>query len=79
MFFIGEYHGTDGPMHVEDSRHHTVLRTAFLLAGRALGFRVGDQNAGEGSQIGFAPFLFNIHDGLRWSPADGYLRYFLQA
>ncbi|TRY61644.1 hypothetical protein TCAL_04403 [Tigriopus californicus] len=65
-------HGVSGPMVVEEARHHTVLRDAFLEAGKGFGFRVGDQNSGY--QTGFAPLLFNIRDGHRWSSADAYLR-----
>eukprot|EP00095_Tigriopus_kingsejongensis_P012086 maker-scaffold60_size442463-snap-gene-3.31 protein:Tk12086 transcript:maker-scaffold60_size442463-snap-gene-3.31-mRNA-1 annotation:"glucose dehydrogenase" len=59
-------------MFVEGARHHTALRGAFLEAGERLGLRSADQNTGY--QTGFAPLLFNIHDGHRWSSADAYLR-----
>ena len=58
-------------MFVEDSRHHTVLRDAFLAAGQMLGYRVLDQNAA--AQTGFAPYQFNINNGKRWTTAQGYL------
>ena len=48
-------------MFVEDARHHSPLREAFLRAGQWLGYDVVDQNAG--SQAGFAPYQFNIHRG----------------
>ena len=52
-------------MVIEDSRHHSSLRSAFLSAGRWLGFDVNDQNGY--SQTGFAPYMFTIKGGQRWS------------
>ena len=48
-------------MFVEDARHHSPIREAFLRAGQWLGYGIVDQNAG--SQAGFAPFQFNIYKG----------------
>lgn len=72
-FFVhpAYYHGSSGPMFVEDSRHHSVLRDAFLRAGRLLGFKELDQNAA--AQTGFAPYQFNIGNGKRWTTAQAYL------
>ena len=58
---LGYYHGREGPMFVEDARHHSPLREAFLRAGQWLGYDVVDQNGG--SQAGFAPYQFNIYRG----------------
>ena len=59
-------------MYVEDSRHHSILRDAFLKAGQLLGFKVLDQNGA--AQTGFAPYQFNIKNGKRWTTAQAYLR-----
>ena len=36
------YHGTDGPMVTEDSKHTTALLDSFLEAGKLMGFKVLD-------------------------------------
>ena len=59
-------------MTVSDPRHVTSLQSAFLQAGRELGYPVMlDQNAER--QTGFAPFQFNIRDGQRLTSAEAYL------
>ena len=41
-YFIEVYHGTQGPMVTEESRHTTGLLEAFLEAGQLLGYKVLD-------------------------------------
>jgi hypothetical protein len=50
-------------MYVEDARHQTPLREAFLRAGEWMGFSVGDGDQNAERQEGFAPFQYNIHNG----------------
>ena len=38
-----------------------------------MGYEIYDPN-GPGGQTGFAPYLFTIKNGKRWTTADGYLR-----
>ena len=37
-----------------------------------LGYDLVDPTAGEG-QTGFAPYMYTINDGMRWTSADAYL------
>ena len=68
-----DYHGKGGPIAVEKARHSTWLLDAFLQAGEYLGYPLRDPNGVEG-QLGFAPYLFTINNGHRWTTADAYLR-----
>ena len=65
-------------MIVTKGRHSTWLLDAFLTAGKYLGYPLRDPN-GPAGQAGFAPYLFNINEGHRWTTVDGYLRPALQA
>ena len=66
---LAYHHGTKGPMVIENPRHFSKLRSAFFEAGRWMGFDILDQNGA--SQVGFAPYLFTINDGWRWTTAEG--------
>jgi choline dehydrogenase len=68
-----EYHGTDGPLHVEDRRYTHELSHAFVESAVAAGFkRTDDFNGAE--QEGAGLYQVNCKKGRRWSVADGYIR-----
>jgi choline dehydrogenase len=67
-----EWHGVGGPMNVADQRDPNPLSRAFVEAAVEQGYaRNADFNAA--SQLGFGLFQVNQKDGMRWSPARGYL------
>ncbi|MFI5779469.1 GMC family oxidoreductase [Nocardia sp. NPDC051570] len=67
------YHGTDGPLHVENPRYTHELTEAWVEAAVAAGLpRSADFNAAE--QDGVGPYQVTHRHGRRWSTADGYLR-----
>jgi choline dehydrogenase len=68
-----DYHGTGGPLPVEDQRSPNALTQAFIAAGESLGLkRIGDINGA--SQDGIALTHVNQKNGRRWSAADAFLR-----
>lgn len=68
-----EYHGTDGPLHVEDRRFTHELSHAFVEAGVAAGFKRNDDFNGA-EQEGVGQYQVTCRKGRRWSVADGYVR-----
>ncbi|KAI4501930.1 hypothetical protein M0802_002612 [Mischocyttarus mexicanus] len=66
------YHGKDGYLCVEYAPFHTVLSTAFLEAGKILGYDIIDYN-GE-KQIGFSYLQLSMDKGSRCSASKAYLR-----
>lgn len=69
----GPFHGTDGPLHVEDRRYTHELSSAFVDAAVATGIkRTDDFNGAE--QMGAGDYQVTCKDGQRWSVADAYLR-----
>jgi len=67
------YHGTDGPLHVENRRYTHPLTDAWVDAAVAAGLPRADDFNGE-SQEGAGRFQVTHRNGRRWSTADGYLR-----
>ena len=68
-----EYHGTGGPLRVEDSRDPSEFAERFLKTAEAYGIpRIPDYNGPE--QDGCSPVQVTQKAGRRWSSADAYLR-----
>ncbi|WP_149539966.1 GMC family oxidoreductase [Siccirubricoccus phaeus] len=68
-----EYRGTEGPMQIAEVPEPTPGCRAFVETCVKLGFPRNKDNNGEWFE-GVAPNQLNVHRGLRWSPATGYLR-----
>ncbi|MEM9531013.1 MAG: choline dehydrogenase [Pseudomonadota bacterium] len=66
------YHGSDGPLSVQDLRHHNPLSEVFLDAARECGFPLNEDFNGP-TQRGFGYYQVTQKDGARWSTAAGYL------
>jgi choline dehydrogenase len=69
----GEFHGTEGPLHVSDSRSMHPLVDCFLQAAVEKGYVRNDDFNGH-SQFGVGRYQVTQHNGKRWSAAHGYLR-----
>jgi choline dehydrogenase len=69
----GDLHGTDGPVHVSDSRSMHPLVDRFIQAAVENGHVRNDDFNGL-SQFGVGRYQVTQHDGERWSAARGYLR-----
>jgi 4-pyridoxate dehydrogenase len=68
-----EYRGGDGPMPTRFARFVDPLNLAYMAAAQEAGFPVtADYNGAQ--QEGFGHSQTTIHDGLRFSGADAYLR-----
>lgn len=67
------WRGTDGPMHIKRGRLKNPLYRAFIEAGRQAGYPVSSDYNGQ-QQEGFAEFEMTVHEGLRWSAANAYLK-----
>ncbi len=68
-----EYHGTGGPLHVEDLKFRNPLSTVFVEAGASLGLaRNDDFNGPRQEGVGF--YQVTQRDGRRCSAAVAYLR-----
>jgi len=67
------FHGTDGPLHVEDLRHRNALSERFLQAARERHHSLTDDFNGA-SQAGFGPYQATLKDARRCSTAVAYLR-----
>ena len=68
----GPFHGTDGPLRVEDRRYNHELSHAFIESAVAAGFkRTDDFNGAEQEGIGF--YQVTCKKGRRWSVADAYI------
>jgi choline dehydrogenase len=69
----GPFHGTDGPLHVEDRLFTHELSHAWVDAAAEWGLHRNDDFNGE-CQIGAGLYQVNCHNGRRWSGADAFLR-----
>jgi choline dehydrogenase len=71
----GEPHwrGHDGPMFVKKGLRKNPLYQAFIDAGHQAGYPVSKDYNGS-QQEGFAAFEMTVHNGLRWSAANAYLK-----
>ncbi|MFL6143383.1 MAG: GMC family oxidoreductase [Labedaea sp.] len=67
------YHGTDGPLHVEDRRYTHPTSQAWVEAATAWGLKPTDDFNGA-EQEGAGLYQVTCHKGRRWSTADAYLR-----
>ena len=67
------WRGHDGPMFVKKGRRINPLYQAFVEAGRQAGYPVTPDYNGR-QQEGFAAMEMTVHDGLRWSAANAYLK-----
>jgi choline dehydrogenase len=67
------WRGTGGPMHIKRGRRLNPLYQAFIEAGRQAGYPVSSDYNGQ-QQEGFADFEMTVHEGLRWSAANAYLK-----
>jgi choline dehydrogenase len=68
----GPFHGTDGPLHVEDRSYNHELSTAFIEAGVAAGLKRNDDFNGA-EQEGVGLYQVTCKKGRRWSVADAYI------
>jgi len=68
-----EFHGYDGPLHLETRRYTNPLSEAFVAAGQAVGLEHNPDFNGE-KQDGVGLFEVFHWRGRRWSAADAYLR-----
>ena len=67
------WRGTEGPMFVKRGRMNNPLYQAFIDAGVQAGYpHTVDYNGHQ--QEGFGAFEMTVHDGLRWSAANAYLK-----
>ncbi|MFI7676979.1 GMC family oxidoreductase [Actinophytocola sp. NPDC049390] len=69
----GPYHGTDGPLHVEDRRYTHELSQAWVESAVTWGMKPTDDFNGE-TQEGAGLYQVTCRNGRRWSTADAYLR-----
>ena len=67
------FHGTDGPLHVEDRLFTHELSHAWVDAAAEWGLTRNDDFNGA-RQIGAGAYQVTCRNGRRWSGADGYLR-----
>jgi choline dehydrogenase len=68
-----EFHGTGGPLHVQNLRHTNPLSEVFIEAAVQAGFERTDDFNGP-RQRGFDYYQVTQRDGRRWSTAAAYLR-----
>jgi choline dehydrogenase-like flavoprotein len=69
----GDLHGTDGPLHVSDSRSMHPLVDRYLQAAVEKGYVLNADFNGP-SQFGVGRYQVTQDGGKRWSAARGYLR-----
>jgi choline dehydrogenase len=67
------FHGTDGPLHVEDPTYVHELTRAFQESAVASGLKHTDDFNGAG-QDGVGTYQLTTKKGRRWSVADAYIR-----
>ena len=67
------FHGTDGPLHVEDRRYNHELTGMFIDSAVATGFKRNDDFNGA-EQEGVGLYQVTCRKGRRWSVADAYIR-----
>ena len=68
-----QYHGTDGPLHVEDRRSNHELSTSFIESAVSSGLKRNDDFNGA-AQEGAGFYQVTCKKGRRWSVADAYIR-----
>jgi choline dehydrogenase len=68
-----DLHGTDGPLHVSDSRSMHPLVDRVVQAAVEQGYARNDDFNGH-NQFGVGRYQVTQHNGQRWSAAHGYLR-----
>ncbi|MDR7087879.1 choline dehydrogenase [Aeromicrobium panaciterrae] len=66
------FHGTKGPLHVEDRRYSHELSNAFVESAVAAGFKRNDDFNGA-EQEGAGLYQVTCKKGRRWSVADAYI------
>lgn len=67
------FHGTDGPLHVEDRRWTHPLSAAWVESAVAAGLKRNDDFNGA-EQDGAGLYQVTCHQGRRWSTYHGYLK-----
>ncbi len=67
------WRGTSGPLHVRRGPRSNPLYQAFIEAGRQAGYPVTEDYNGR-QQEGFGPMEMTVHNGVRWSAANAYLK-----
>jgi len=67
------WRGTDGPLHVKRGPRSNPLYQAFVEAGRQAGYPVTEDYNGH-QQEGFGAMEMTVHNGIRWSAANAYLK-----
>jgi len=67
-----EYHGTEGPLVVQQFPHRPPLADAIVEAGKELGYRNGDLNGVNQTGIAIAQMM--VDNGMRGSTSRMYLR-----
>ncbi|MGH3438321.1 MAG: GMC family oxidoreductase [Sciscionella sp.] len=70
---IDDYHGTGGPLHVEDRRYTHELSDAWVESAVVWGLKRNDDFNGA-EQQGAGNYQVTCRRGHRWSTADAYLR-----
>lgn len=68
-----DWRGQDGPLYVSRGSRNNPLHRAFVDAGAQAGFETTQDYNGE-KQEGFGPMDSTIHNGVRWSAANAYLK-----
>jgi choline dehydrogenase len=66
------WHGGEGPLRVSKASSPNPIYKASIEAGRQAGYPLTEDFNGY-QQEGFGPYQLTIHDGRRWSAANGYL------
>jgi len=69
---IDEYHGAEGPLHVQDVRDKRPIHDVFLDAMQACGIPANPDFNGA-AQAGCGYYQFTQRNGRRWSTATAYL------
>jgi len=67
------WRGGSGPVHVQKGKYPTALYDIFLEAGQQAGYPLTDDINGE-HQEGFGALQMNVHNGVRASTAQAYIR-----
>ena len=70
--FENDFHGTDGPIHIEDTRHINPIHEMYFEALEDFGISFNADYNGA-NQEGSCIYQFTTLNGRRWSAADGYL------
>ncbi len=69
----GDWHGSDGPLHVSDPTMRHPVSDAVIAAGMQAGLPFNDDVNGP-VQDGISYFQLTVRNGRRWSAAMAYLR-----